>query len=80
MFKEMAAVESAEPMLVRREVRGDPVQNHANLVLMQLINQVHQILRRAIVAGRSEVSGRLVAPGPKKGMIHQWQEFYVREP
>ena len=62
MFVEMRAVEVGEPVRVGREVRRDPVENYTNTVLVQVIDQVHEILRRAIARGGGEVPSSLVSP------------------
>src|SRR5581483_11675279 len=43
----MRAIEVTEPMLVRREVRGDPVEDHADAAPVQVVDEVHEVLRRA---------------------------------
>src|SRR5262245_29106291 len=74
----MGSVEESQAVLVGREVRRHPVENYADAALVQSIDEVHQILRRTIVAGRSEVAGSLVAPGAEKGMIHDRQKLHMR--
>ena len=76
---EMRAVEVGEPVRVVGEVRGHPVQDHADAVLVQVVDQVHEVLRRAVAAGGSEVAGHLVSPGAVEGMLHHRHEFHVRE-
>ncbi len=60
---EVRAVEVGEAVLVGGEVRGHPVENDADAVLVQVVDQVHEVLRRAVAAGGREVAGGLVAPG-----------------
>ena len=49
------------------------------LVLMQDVDEVHQILRRAVAARRREEAGALIAPRAVERMLHDRQEFDVRE-
>ena len=79
VFVEMGAVEVGEAVLVGREVRRDPVEDHADAVLVQVVDQVHEILRRAVARGGREVSGGLVSPGTVEGMLHHGQELDVGE-
>ncbi len=79
MFEEMTAVEPAQAMRIGRKVGRDPIQNHANVVLVKLINEVHEVLRRPIVGRRSEVSCRLISPRPEERMVHKGKEFDMRE-
>src|SRR5215475_1592636 len=78
MLVQMGSVEESQAVLIGREVRRHPVENHADTALVQSIDEVHQILRRTIIGGRSEVAGGLVAPGAEKGMIHDRQELHMR--
>ena len=48
-------------------------------MLVQMIDQVLEILRRSIAAGRRKVSSGLVAPRSEKGVFHDRQEFNVSE-
>ncbi len=45
---EVSAIEEREPMLVTRKVRGHPVEDHADATLVQVIDEIHEVLRRAI--------------------------------
>ena len=79
MLVQMRAVEIAQAMLVGGEVRRHPVEDHADAVLVQLVDEVHEVLRRAVAAGRGEISGRLIAPRAVERMLHHRHEFDVRE-
>ena len=59
---EMRAVEQLQAELVGREMRRHPVEHHADAVLVQVVDHEHEILRRAVSAGRCEVAGDLIAP------------------
>ncbi len=76
---EVRAVEVLQPKLVGREVRRHPVEDHADAVLVQVIDQEHEVLRRAVAAGRREISGHLVAPRAVKGVLRDGHELDVRE-
>ena len=60
-------------------MRRHPVEDHADAVLVQVIDEVHEILRRAVASGRREVAGRLVAPRAVERMLHDRQQLDVRE-
>src|ERR1043165_3320988 len=62
-------------MLIAREMRGHPVQDDADPVLVQIVNEKHKILRGAVATGRRKVAAHLIAPGAIKGMLHERQEF-----
>ncbi len=51
----------------------------ADAVLVQVVDQIHEILRRAVARRGREVAGGLVSPGTVKGMLHHGQELDVRE-
>ena len=46
---------------------------------MQHVDHVHQILRRAVAAGRREEAGDLISPRAVKGMLHHRHQLDVRE-
>ena len=48
-------------------------------LLVQVVDQEHEVLRRAVAAGRGEVAGRLVAPGAVERMLRHRQELDVGE-
>ena len=79
VFIKVCAVEVSESVRVGGEVRGHPVENHSDAVLVQVVDQVHEILRRAVAGSRREVSGGLVSPGTVERMLHHGQELNVRE-
>src|SRR5688572_17449024 len=62
MLVKMRAVEECQAMLVGGEVRRHPIKNNPDIVLVQIIDQVHQVLRRAVVPGGGKVTGDLVSP------------------
>ena len=76
---EMRAVEVGEAVRVGREVRRHPIEDHADAVLVQVVDQVHEILRRAVARGGREVAGGLISPGAVEGMLHHGQKFDMRE-
>ena len=77
MFEQMCAIEISQTMRIGREVRGNPVEDHANPMLVQIIHQVHEILRRTVARGRREIASGLVSPGTIERMFHHWQQFNV---
>ncbi len=76
---EVCSVEIADAVLVARKVRGHPVKNDPDTELVKASDQKHQVLRRAVTAGRSKESGRLIPPRPVERVLHHRQEFDVRE-
>src|SRR5208337_5167088 len=61
VLEQVRAVEESQAVGVGREVRWNPVENDANVVLVEAIDQVHEILRRAVARGGGEVAGGLVS-------------------
>src|SRR6202140_3779583 len=66
-------------MAVGREVRWDPVENDRDVVLVQIVDEVHEILRRAITRCGSEVTRGLISPRTIEGMLHDGEQFNVGE-
>src|SRR5260370_36383907 len=79
MLEQMSAIKEGEAMAVGREVRWDPVENDRDVVLVQVVDQVHEILRRAVTRRGSEVARGLISPGTIEGMLHDGEQFDVRE-
>src|SRR5579862_3333405 len=75
----MRAVKVSQAMLVRREVRRHPIENHGDAPLMQVVHQEHEILRCSVTRGGSKVASSLISPGAVKRMLHHRQQFNVRE-
>ena len=66
-------------MVVFREVGRHPVDQHADSALMQVIDEVHEILRRSVPACRCIITNRLVAPRTRKRMLIDRHQFNVSE-
>ena len=75
----MHAVEVDQPVLVGREVGRHPVENHSEALLMQGVDEIHEVLGRAVTAGRREKAGHLVTPGWIKRMFGDGHELDMRE-
>ena len=57
MLVAAAAVEAAQTDFIPREVRGHPVEDHADSRLMQPVDEIHEVMRRAEPGGWGEVPG-----------------------
>src|SRR5713226_2279608 len=77
MFVKVRAVEVGEAVRVGWEVRRNPVENHTDVLLVQVVHQVHEILRRAVAGSGSEVARGLVSPLAIEGVLHEGQELDV---
>ena len=76
-FKKLRPVEPAEPMSVPAKVARNPVQDNTNPCLMETVNQIFKVFGQTITAGRSVVSGSLIAPGSIKRMFHNRHQFHM---
>ena len=68
---ERGAVEARERELVAREVRGDPVEDHAEAVAVQAVDELAEVVGRAEARRRREVAGHLVAPRAAERVAHR---------
>src|SRR5438105_15104406 len=66
-------------MCVIGKVRRHPIEDHANTVLVQGVNEIHKLLWRTIAACGGKEPRDLVAPAPIEGVLHDRQEFDVRK-
>src|SRR5260221_12096458 len=78
MLVEASAVEAIEPVAVAREMRRHPVDDYADARLMEPIDHEHEILRRAITAGRRIIAHGLIAPASGKWMLAHREKLDVR--
>src|SRR5881398_1276634 len=69
---QMGAIEEPEPVLVGGKVRGHPVQDDPDPVLVQVVDQIHEVLWRSVPAGRSEVSGPRRHASTSRGAPRTW--------
>ncbi len=60
-------------------MRRHPVEDHADTVPVQHVDQVHAVLRRAVARGRREVAGGLVAPRSVERMLGDRHQLHVGE-
>ena len=74
----MRAVELDQTAAVLREVSRNPVHDDAETGLMRLVDQVHEILRRAVAAGRGEIADDLIAPRAVERILGQRHELDMR--
>src|SRR4030042_2648271 len=72
---EMSAIKISQPVLITGKMGRHPVKDYSYIMLVQTVNEVHEILRAAVAAGRGEIAGRLIAPGAVEGMLHHRQEL-----
>ena len=78
VFIERRAVEAAQAVRVARKVRGDPVHDDADAAFMRAVDEVHEILRRAVTRSRGKVSGDLIAPALVIRILGERHELDVR--
>ncbi len=76
---QVGAVEVAEPVRVTREVRGHPVEDHADTATVELVHEGHELPWAAVTTRRGEVADGLIAPRAVKRMFHDRQELDVGE-
>ena len=76
---ERGPVEGRQRKRILREVRRRPVQNHADSLAVQKIDEPLEVLRGAEAGGRRVVPGRLIAQGFIQRVLHHRQEFHMRE-
>jgi hypothetical protein len=76
---ERGAVEAGEREVVAREVRRDPVEDHAQPVGVQAVDERAEVVGRAEARRGREVARHLVAPGAGERVRHHRQQLDVRE-
>ena len=59
-------------------MRRDPVHDHADTGAVELVDKIHEVLRRAVAAGGGVVPRHLIAPRPVVGVFRHRQQLHVR--
>ena len=72
------SVEVRQSALILREMRRHPVEDDADSVVMEIVDHLRELLRRAVAGRRSEISRDLIAPGPVERMLRDAHELDVR--
>ena len=76
---EVRAVEVAEPVDVAGKVGGDPVEDHADAVPVQRVDEVGEVVGRAEPRRGREVADRLIAPLAVERMLADRHQLDVGE-
>ena len=71
------AVKFRQPMAVSRKMGRYPVQDHADLVPVQVIDHVHEIPGRAVAGSGRVIARHLITPGTVKGMLGNAHQLHV---
>ena len=61
------------------KVSRHPIEQHANASLVAPIDEVLEVLRRTVTAGRRIEPDHLVPPRPRERMLHHREQLDVRE-
>ena len=73
------AIEPGKRPVVARKVRGYPVQDHADPLLVEMVDEVAKVVRSPETSGRCEVPRDLVSPRPAEGVLHDRQQLDMAE-
>ena len=77
VFVEVRTVEHPQAVAVAGEVGRDPVDDHPQVVLVAMVDEVHEVERTAVAARDREVTHRLVAPTARERMLADWHQLQV---
>src|SRR6266516_1254332 len=76
---EMCPIKVAQGRPIFGEVRGDPVEQDADALLVHVVDEILEILRRTVTAGWCKVARRLVAPGAVERIFGDGQQLDMRK-
>ena len=77
MLEDALSVKLRQAMGIRGEMGGHPVQDHAHAHPVELVHQVHEILRRAVPGGGRVVARHLIAPGAVVRMLQDAHQLHM---
>jgi len=72
---EVGPIEEAKTMLITGKMRGHPIQDYANPLLMKMIDKIAKIIWASVAAGRAEIACRLIAPGGIVGVLRDGEQL-----
>jgi hypothetical protein len=75
----MRSIEITETTFIFWEMRGNPVENHTDAPLMEVVHEIHEVGGGPEAACRSEVACGLVSPGTIEGMLHYGKKLDMGE-
>ena len=75
MFVECRSIELCEPVTVLWKVSGNPINDHAEIVLVAIVNEVHKVFGRAVTTGTGEVANRLITPASSERMLRNGHQL-----
>ena len=73
------AIESAKGERVLREMRRNPVHDHADAGLVHLLDEILEVVRAAKARINRVIAGYLITPRAGEGMLGQRHEFHMGE-
>jgi hypothetical protein len=79
MLVEASPIVSRQAVSILGKMPGHPVQNYADTLLMAAIDEIAELIRISVPAGRGIEVDDLIAPGAIKGMFHHGQQLDMRE-
>ena len=71
------AVKLDQAVAVLAEVGGHPVQDHADPRPVEPVHQIHEVMGRAVAAGRCEIPHALIAPAVVQRILRHRQQLHV---
>ena len=78
MLVQACPVERGQSPGIPREMGRNPVQNHADARFVQLVYEVHEVLRGPVSGRRRIVADDLIAPGTVERMLHYRHQLHMR--
>ena len=65
----VSAVEESQAVNIAGKVRGDPIEDHADVVAVEFVDEIGEIIGRSKSGRGSEVADRLIAPRTVERML-----------
>ena len=70
-------IEVRQPVGILWKVGGNPVQDDADALAVEIIDQVHKFLGRAVAGGGGKISRNLIAPGGVQGVLRDAHQLHM---
>ena len=78
MLVQAGAVKAGQALYIPWEMCRNPVEDHADPCLVQLVHKIHEILCRSISRRRCIVADHLISPGLIQRVLHHRHQLYMR--
>ncbi len=80
MLVQVRSVEIAKPVDVPGKVRGHPIEDHSNIVLVHHVDEIGKVLGSSVSGRRGEIAHGLITPTAVERIFTYWHKLNMSKP